>query len=41
MVKNIIISLWNDLCVDDKKVIGVNMGDVIFGVDILWLIDFY
>ncbi|RDG26349.1 NAD(P)-dependent alcohol dehydrogenase [Lactiplantibacillus plantarum] len=39
--KNITISSWNDLCVDDKKVIGVNMGDAIPGVDIPRLIDFY
>ena len=39
--KNITISSWNDLCVDDKKVIGVNMGDDIPGVDIPRLIDFY
>jgi aryl-alcohol dehydrogenase len=39
--KNITISSWNDLCVDDKKVIGVNMGDSIPGVDIPRLIDFY
>ncbi len=35
------ISTWNDLCVDDKKIIGVNMGDSIPQVDIPRLIEFY
>lgn len=39
--KLIEISTWNDLCVDDKKVIGVNMGDSIPQIDIPRLIEFY
>lgn len=35
------VDTWNDLCVDDKKLIGVNMGDSIPQVDIPRLIDFY
>lgn len=35
------ISTWNDLCVDDRKVVGVNMGDSIPQVDITRLIEFY
>lgn len=38
---NIDISTWNDLCVDDKKIVGVNMGDSIPQVDIPRLIKFY
>lgn len=38
---NIDLSTWNDLCVDDKKVVGVNMGDSIPQVDIPRLIKFY
>ncbi len=34
------LSTWNDLCVDDKKVVGVNMGDSIPQVDIPRLIEF-
>lgn len=33
-------STWNDLCVGDKKVIGVNMGDVIPQIDVPRLIRF-
>ena len=32
---------WNDLCVDDKKIVGVNMGDSIPQIDIPRLIEFY
>ncbi|KGH90645.1 NAD(P)-dependent alcohol dehydrogenase [Oenococcus oeni] len=39
--KLINISSWNDLCVMDKKVIGVNMGDSIPQVDIPRLIEYY
>ncbi|KRK97534.1 Zn-dependent alcohol dehydrogenase [Secundilactobacillus odoratitofui DSM 19909 = JCM 15043] len=35
------VDTWNDLCVDDKKIVGVNMGDSIPQVDIPRLIDFY
>lgn len=35
------LSTWNDLCVDDKKVVGVNMGDSIPQIDIPRLIEFY
>ena len=35
------ISTWNDLCVDDKKIVGVNMGDSIPQIDIPRLIEFY
>ncbi|SEM34326.1 aryl-alcohol dehydrogenase [Ligilactobacillus sp. WC1T17] len=35
------LSTWNDLCVGDKKVVGVNMGDSIPQVDIPRLIEFY
>ncbi|MFC6323044.1 NAD(P)-dependent alcohol dehydrogenase, partial [Companilactobacillus baiquanensis] len=38
---NIDISTWNDLCVDDKKIVGVNMGDSIPQVDIPRLIEFF
>ena len=34
-------STWNDLCVDDKKVVGVNMGDSIPQIDIPRLLEFY
>lgn len=33
-------STWNDLCVGDKKVIGVNMGDAIPQIDVPSLIRF-
>lgn len=33
-------STWNDLCVGDKKVIGVNMGDAIPQIDVPRLIRF-
>lgn len=39
--QNIDISTWNDLCVDDKKIIGVNMGDAVPQIDIPRLIEFY
>ena len=35
------VDTWNDLCVNDKKIVGVNMGDSIPQVDIPRLIDFY
>lgn len=35
------VDTWNDLCVDDKSVIGVNMGDSIPQIDIPRLLDFY
>lgn len=35
------VDTWNDLCVDDKKIVGVNMGDSIPQIDIPRLIDFY
>lgn len=35
------IDTWNDLCVDNKSVIGVNMGDAIPQIDIPRLIEFY
>ena len=35
------LSTWNDLCVDDKKVVGVNMGDSIPQIDIPRLLEFY
>lgn len=35
------LDTWNDLCVDDKKVVGVNMGDSIPQIDIPRLIEFY
>ncbi|WP_137597342.1 NAD(P)-dependent alcohol dehydrogenase [Paucilactobacillus kaifaensis] len=35
------LDTWNDLCVDDKSVIGVNMGDSIPQIDIPRLIEFY
>lgn len=35
------LSTWNDLCVDDKKIVGVNMGDSIPQIDIPRLIEFY
>lgn len=38
---NINLSTWNDLCVDDKKIVGVNMGDSIPQIDIPRLIEFY
>lgn len=38
---NITLSTWNNLCVDDKKIVGVNMGDSIPQIDIPRLIEFY
>lgn len=35
------LDTWNDLCVGDKSVIGVNMGDSIPQIDIPRLIEFY
>lgn len=35
------LDTWNDLCVSDRKVVGVNMGDSIPQVDIPRLIRFY
>lgn len=35
------LDTWNDLCVDDKKIVGVNMGDSIPQIDIPRLIEFY
>ncbi|MFD1484410.1 NAD(P)-dependent alcohol dehydrogenase [Lacticaseibacillus baoqingensis] len=35
------VDTWNDLCVDDKKIVGVNMGDSIPQIDIPRLIQFY
>lgn len=35
------LDTWNDLCVDDRSVIGVNMGDSIPQIDIPRLIEFY
>jgi aryl-alcohol dehydrogenase len=35
------LDTWNDLCVNDKKVVGVNMGDSIPQIDIPRLIEFY
>lgn len=35
------LDTWNDLCVDDRSVIGVNMGDSIPQIDIPRLIKFY
>lgn len=35
------VDTWNDLCVDDKSVIGVNMGDSVPQIDIPRLIEFY
>ncbi len=35
------LDTWNDLCVDDRKVIGVNMGDAVPQIDIPRLIKFY
>ncbi|MCI5775579.1 MAG: NAD(P)-dependent alcohol dehydrogenase [Aerococcus sp.] len=39
--QNVELSTWNDLCTDDKKLIGVNMGDAIPQIDIPRLIEFY
>ena len=41
VAQNLTISNWNDLCVDDKKVVGFNMGDAIPQVDIPRLLEFY
>lgn len=35
------VDTWNDLCVGDKAVIGVNMGDSIPQIDVPRLIEFY
>lgn len=35
------LDTWNDLCVDDRKIVGVNMGDSIPQIDIPRLIKFY
>lgn len=35
------IDTWNDLCVNDKKIVGVNMGDSIPQIDVPRLIEFY
>lgn len=35
------INTWNDLCVGDKKIVGVNMGDSIPQIDIPRLLEFY
>lgn len=35
------VSTWNDLCVDDKKIVGVNMGDSIPQIDVPRLIKYY
>jgi len=35
------LDTWNDLCVNDKSVVGVNMGDSIPQIDIPRLIEFY
>ena len=35
------LDTWNDLCVNDKKVVGVNMGDSIPQIDVPRLIEFY
>ena len=35
------LDTWNDLCVDDKKIVGGNMGDSIPQIDIPRLIEFY
>ena len=35
------LDTWNDLCVDDKNIGGVNMGDSIPQIDIPRLIEFY
>lgn len=35
------VDTWNDLCVDDKSIVGVNMGDSIPQIDIPRLIEFY
>jgi aryl-alcohol dehydrogenase len=35
------VDTWNDLCVDDKKIVGVNMGDSIPQIDVPRLIEFY
>ncbi len=35
------LDTWNDLCVDDRSIIGVNMGDSIPQIDIPRLIRFY
>ncbi|KGO32232.1 NAD(P)-dependent alcohol dehydrogenase [Oenococcus alcoholitolerans] len=35
------LDTWNDLCVSDRKIVGVNMGDSIPQIDIPRLIDFY
>lgn len=40
-VSQLLLDTWNDLCVDDKSVIGVNMGDSVPQIDIPRLIDFY
>ena len=35
------LDTWNDLCVSDRKVVGVNMGDAVPQIDIPRLIKFY
>jgi aryl-alcohol dehydrogenase len=35
------VDTWNDLCVNDKKIVGVNMGDSIPQIDVPRLIEFY
>ncbi|MCT3529620.1 NAD(P)-dependent alcohol dehydrogenase [Latilactobacillus curvatus] len=35
------LDTWNDLCVNDKSVVGVNMGDSIPQIDVPRLIEFY
>lgn len=35
------VNTWKDLCIDDRKVVGVNMGDSIPQIDIPRLIEFY
>ncbi len=35
------LDTWNDLCVDDRKIVGVNMGDSVPQIDIPRLIKFY
>lgn len=35
------VDTWNDLCVDDKSIVGVNMGDSIPQIDVPRLIKFY
>jgi len=39
--QHIDLDTWNDLCVNDKSVIGVNMGDSVPQIDIPRLIEFY